>query len=307
MLVIEVHETDVGKLRQIINLFMNHLFARLIALSADAPAGRLPYPCSLFLDEFASAVGKIDDMEVRLNTVRERGVSVVAAVQSLSQLAVYGTAAPQVLAGFASKVYFAGLEWSDAEYASRQAGVTTVDAACPDERGLDGGPPAPVARAVLLPEEVARPVVHPTFGPPATLFLADVPPVQVYLRPAYDLPLMARFLDEEAAAEGPDARAWREVARPKRELGWEEVSADGRAWWQRFEQGRAVEEVLALLAGLAPLREAWGRLGEAGALLDGFVASVAECAARQPRAQLAFFHYRLLERQEERERDERVC
>ena len=74
----------------------------------------------------------------------------------VSQLALYGALAPQVLAGFASKVFFAGLEWSDAEHASRQAGVTTVDAACGDDRGLDAGPPTPAARPVLLAEEVAR-------------------------------------------------------------------------------------------------------------------------------------------------------
>src|SRR5262249_11217479 len=126
ILIIEVNETDVGKLKQVINLYMNHLFTRLVNLAADAPRGTLPYPCSLFLDEFASAVGRSDEMEVRLNTLRERGVNIVAAVQSITQLQIYGTAATQVLAGFSSKVYFAGLEWTDAEYASRQGGVTTI-------------------------------------------------------------------------------------------------------------------------------------------------------------------------------------
>jgi type IV secretory pathway TraG/TraD family ATPase VirD4 len=199
VLVLEVNETDVGKLKQVLNLFINHLFARLIAVAADSPGGRLPFPCSLFLDEFASAVGRIDDMEVRLNTLRERGVSVVAAVQSLSQLGIYAAQAPQVLAGFASKLFFAGLDWSDAEYASRLAGVTTVAASAemePDETLLL--PAVPVARPLLLPEEVARPVKHPVFGPPATLFLTDTPPVQLYLRPAYDLPLLSGLLEGRA-------------------------------------------------------------------------------------------------------------
>jgi type IV secretory pathway TraG/TraD family ATPase VirD4 len=199
VLVLEVNETDVGKLKQVLNLFINHLFTRLIALAAESPDGRLPCPCSLFLDEFASAVGRIDEMEVRLNTLRERGVSVVAAVQSLSQLNLYGTQAPQVLAGFASKLFFAGLDWSDAEYASRLAGVTTV-AAGPEAEAGEALllPYLPAARPLLLPEEVARPVKHPAFGPPATLFLPETPPVQLYLRPAYDLPLLAGLLGERS-------------------------------------------------------------------------------------------------------------
>jgi hypothetical protein len=303
VLIVEVNETDVGKLRQVINLFMNHLFARLIGLAADR-GGRLPLPCSLFLDEFASAVGRIDEMEVRLNTLRERGVSVTAAVQSIAQLGIYGAAAPQVLAGFASKVYFAGLECADAEYASRQAGVTTVLAPTEEEDETAWGRPArgvPVARALLLPEEVARPTNHPTFGPPATLFLADTHPVQVYLRPAWDLPVLSKLLDPEEPAPAPDplAQVKRRIGLLKRKYGWASASEEGRTWWNAFEQKRSAEEALRVLEGLAPMYEAWGKLREPRpALLDAFRAAVEEGGGKRLETHLAFFHYRLLERHE---------
>jgi hypothetical protein len=305
LLVVEVNETDVGKLKQVINLFMNHLFARLIGLAADTPGGRLPVPCSLFLDEFASAVGKIDEMEVRLNTVRERGVNVVAAIQSISQLGIYGTAAAQVLAGFASKVYFAGLECVDSEHASRQAGITTVLVPTEDE---DEAPwqsrraGVPVARPLLLPEEVARPTNHPTFGPPATLFLADTPPVQAYLRPAYDLPVLSRLLDPDEPAGPPDGEALirSRILQLERKFGWPSAGEPARRWWRAFADRHSPGEVLAVLEKLVPAAEVWRKLREPHLpLLDSFRACVEESGARQLDANVAFFHYRLLKRHEE--------
>jgi hypothetical protein len=316
MLVIEVNETDVGKLRQVINLFMNYLFARLIEVSASSPGGRLPVPCSLFLDEFASAVGKIDDMEVRLNTVRERGVSVTAAVQSLSQLAIYGNAASQVLAGFSSKLFFAGLEWSDAEYASRLGGLTTVlNTADEDEDEEDpshGGtwmhevraPRIPVGRCLLLPEEVARPVKHPAFGPPATLFLADTPPAQIYLQPAYELPLLARLMEPAVekvpATQSESSPTVRKIAQLKRRLGWDSASPAAREWWRTCEEQAPQREVLGTLEQLLPLHEVWRRLREPRQpLLDELATAAHQSGSRRLVTQVSFLHYRLLHRQEE--------
>ncbi len=307
VLVIEVNETDVARLRQVINLFMNHLFARLIALAADAPLGRLPHPVSLFLDEFASAVGRIDDMEVRLNTIRERGVSVTAAVQSLSQLGIYGSSAGQVLAGFASKVYFAGLEWADAEYASRQAGITTIYAPVEEE---DEGEPwrtggnrgVPVARSLLLPEEVARPVSHPAFGPPATLFLADRPPLLAYLRPAWDLPLLSRILEPDLPAPptDPEEALKRRVEQLRHKYQVDQAGAAARAWWQEHEQGRPLQELPALLGLLEPLHAAWRQLREPRPVfLDAVERGAGQSGARQLEAQLSFARYQLLRRHEE--------
>jgi hypothetical protein len=308
VLIIEVNETDVARLRLVINLFMNHLFARLIALAADAPQGRLPQPVSLFLDEFASAVGRIDEMEIRLNTIRERGVSVTAAVQSLSQLAIYGQAAGQVLAGFASKVYFAGLEWGDAEYASRQAGLTTVYTPVEEEdesepwRRQGGNRGVPVPRLLLLPEEVARPVNHPTFGPPATLFLADRPPLQGYLRPAYDLPLLSRVLEPDLPAPPPDPEEAlkRCVAQLRRKYQLEQARESARAWWRQHEEAKPLEEMPALLETLAPLYATWRRLREPRPVfLDAVHEGAVQSGARQLEAQLSFARYQMLRRHEE--------
>jgi len=165
--------------------------------------GALPRPVSVLMDEFASSIGRIPDMQVRLNTLRSRRVSILAAIQSLSQLrAVYGEDCDAVLGAFSSKVFFPRLELADAEYASRASGMMTVEAESFDRGGpgaggglLEGSPGAsrvqPVGRRVLLPDEIASPPRHFALGQPVSCFLVGQRPFQAWLPPAFELAHLA--------------------------------------------------------------------------------------------------------------------
>ena len=130
-------------------------------------------------------------------------VDIIWVVDASGSMAEEFETAAQVLAGFASKVYFGGLEWADAEYASRQAGVTTVYLPAEDDEGpgswAERG--AQVARMLLLPEEVARPPVNPLLGAPVTVFLPDAPPFLAYLPPAYQVQELAAALGQEVGGD----------------------------------------------------------------------------------------------------------
>ena len=81
VLLVEMEEARIPKLRPIWNLLCEQLFAHFLDSSLAGPGGRLPRPVSILMDEFASSIGRIPDMQVRLNTLRERRVSILAAVQ----------------------------------------------------------------------------------------------------------------------------------------------------------------------------------------------------------------------------------
>jgi hypothetical protein len=139
---------------------------------------------------------------------------VIADSQSVSQFGAYGTQDATVLAGFQSQVALPGLDLNSAAYFSMKCGMMTVrsctvgedfdaelNAARPVSRSF-----SEVARAVLLPSEIARPPKHAVFERmPATFFLGSgVPPFFAYLTPAYEGPL-AR-LTERAEQDTEDAR-----------------------------------------------------------------------------------------------------
>ena len=212
VLLVEMDETQVEKLRPLWSLLSHQLFHRLLMRSVEFPSGRLPRPVSLLMDEFASSIGRIPEMQVRLNTFRERRVSITAAVQSLTQLqAVYGLDSAALLGAFASKIFLPRLDWSDARYASEMSGVTTVE--CESEvREVDPNTlvgqvtsvhVSPVGRPLLLPDEIAMPPSHFALGSPSTLFLAGTRPFQAWLPPAWELESLAGPLERRAAGSDP--------------------------------------------------------------------------------------------------------
>ncbi|MFN8642315.1 MAG: type IV secretory system conjugative DNA transfer family protein [Candidatus Binatia bacterium] len=127
VLIVEVNEAQIEKLRPVYNLLFNCILSELVAAADREPDGRLPHPVSIVADEFASAIGRIPDLPVRLNTIRSRRISFVAAVQSLGQVRqVYGEGADAVIAAFNTRVFFPALELQDAQYASAISSVTTA-------------------------------------------------------------------------------------------------------------------------------------------------------------------------------------
>lgn len=181
VLVVEMDEARLDRLRPVFNVLVQQILDRGIEAASKRPDARLPFPVSLVIDEFGSAIGAIPRFPTYLNTLRSRRIGVIAAVQSLSQIhALYGNEAGAVLVGFSSKVFFPNVEWTDAEFVSLASGTMTVQA--PSEPGV---PPVFLSHRVYLPEEVARPRAHPVLGRPVTMMLADGPPLQAYLARAH--------------------------------------------------------------------------------------------------------------------------
>ncbi|MBL8756195.1 MAG: type IV secretory system conjugative DNA transfer family protein, partial [Planctomycetes bacterium] len=210
VLVVEMSETRIERLRPIFNVLVQQIFDRAIEAAERRPDARLRFPVSVVVDEFGSAIGAIPRFPVYLNTLRSRRVGVVAAVQSTSQIhSLYGTDAGAVLAGFSSKIFFPNVEAIDAELISAAAGTMTVR--LPGDAN-HGGQWA--ARRVYLPEEVARPRRHPILGRPVTMLLADEIAVQAWLTPSFALPALAPVLQAHARRRRRPRRKQPLVYRP---------------------------------------------------------------------------------------------
>jgi len=142
-------------------------------------------------------LGRLPDIHVKLNTLRSRNVSIVAAIQSIAQIkANYDKDADSVLAGFSTKILMPMLDFQDAEWASKETGTMTIrfktqttgsnkrmpDAFAHNSRGTNE---QVQQRAVLTPDEIGRPIDNC-----ATFFLPNTPVFQGHLVPFYELPYM---------------------------------------------------------------------------------------------------------------------
>jgi type IV secretion system protein VirD4 len=182
--VIDVPEHEMLRLRPLVNLCISEIVRRLIQ---TAHGGRLSIPIGIVIDEFASAVGRIEGFESSLNTVRSRGISVVAAIQSLALLeTAYGTAHEAVRAAFGSQIFFPHLESDDARVASEKSGLTEVEvdgataSRAPGDLFQTSGTSRTVqARPVFTPDEVRN-----TDGL-ATVFLPETRAFQMAFCPWY--------------------------------------------------------------------------------------------------------------------------
>lgn len=211
VVVLRVNEADVSALKPLTNSFFSEVVSTLFRLVEQSPGGRLAVPVSLIIEEFASAVGKIPDFNRFINVVRSRGLSVTASVQSLSQVEFeYGKESEPILAGFCSKVFFAGVSPNDAAYASSLFGAMTVEhreetyardaVKTFDSSAYMGESVKIVPRAILTPHEIRRPVRHPELGEAVTFDLPGVPPFQAFLTPSYDLREFGALLDRVRTA-----------------------------------------------------------------------------------------------------------
>ncbi|HET6882532.1 MAG TPA: type IV secretory system conjugative DNA transfer family protein [Pirellulales bacterium] len=282
ILVLEVREADRDQLISLTNLFVSRVFTTIVRLATEQPDGRLPCPTSLILDELGSAMGELPSFETRLSTLRSRGVSITGAVQTLSQLSnLYGSGpAEAIVSNFNTRIFFGGgLGLKDAEYASALSGTMTGLATTTTDVDRDGvavvsESHVPISRAVLLPEEIARPAAHPLLGPPATVFLPDQPPFYVYLTPAYQLPDTARAMAAKAKSPlaarptqpvacmvPPPESAEAEIGRLKRELGWQAMNGPAKVWWAAQErQCHQQEELVGRLRSLRPCLDLYQHL-----------------------------------------------
>ena len=208
LLVVELRESELEMLRPLANVIVVEILRYLTKRAESYPGGVLPRPVSLIIDEFASALGRLPDIHVKLNTLRSRNVSIIAAVQSLAQIkANYSDNADSVIAGFSTKIFIPSLEVSDAEWASKETGQMTVrfqTQSTGSNKKLievfasrnDGKQEQVQQRAVLTPDEIGRPRDNIQ-----TFFLPNTPSFQGFLVPYYENPEMARRIKEFAVAE----------------------------------------------------------------------------------------------------------
>lgn len=197
LFIVEFRESELEMLRPMANVIVVEILRYLTKRAESEPNLSLPRPVGLVIDEFASALGRLPDIHVKLNTLRSRNVSIVAAIQSIAQVkANYGDDADSVLAGFSTKIFMPALDLQDAEWASKETGQMTIrfkTASTGSNRKMiewfasknDGTQEQVQQRAVLTPDEIGRPVDNI-----CTFFMPNSPAFQGHLVPFYKIPVM---------------------------------------------------------------------------------------------------------------------
>lgn len=295
LLVIELRESELEMLRPMANVIIVEIMRMLTKYAENCPGQTLPRPVGLIIDEFASALGRLPDIHVKLNTLRSRNVSIIAAIQSIAQIkANYDKDADSVIAGFSTKIFMPAVEVQDAEWASKESGIMTIrfeTASKGHSKKLTETFASKNAnvqeqvqqRPVLTPGEIGRPLDNA-----ATFFMPDTPVFQGHLVPFYEIPEMRKrlsmsedirlrespiVLDEQlpqAIIRQPEPSAspalesdptltaeqvCEALEQVKQHLDWENTTGLAREWWKAFEDGN--RENLLLVLKLA--QELWNR------------------------------------------------
>jgi type IV secretory pathway TraG/TraD family ATPase VirD4 len=194
LLIIELRESEIEMLRPMANVIVVEILRFLTKRAESSPKTTLPRPVSLVIDEFASSIGRLPDIHVKLNTLRSRNVSIVATIQSIAQIkANYGEQADPVLAGFSTKILMPMLDIQDAEWASKETGQMTIrfktQSTGSNKKIIeffasknDNIQEQVQQRAVLTPDEIGRPVDNI-----CTFFMPNTPVFQGHLIPYYKI------------------------------------------------------------------------------------------------------------------------
>jgi len=208
LFVVELRESELKMLRPLANVIVVELLRYLTKYAEECPGQTLPRPVGLVIDEFASALGRLPDIHIKLNTLRSRNVSIVAAIQSIGQIkGNYGEDWESVLSGFSTKIFMPSLDYTDSEWASKESGIMTVR-----YKTTSKGTNRKVTenfshnnnsmneqiqqRAVLTPDEIGRPS-----DKQATFFLPETPVFQGHLTPFYEVPSMLKAIEQYSKPE----------------------------------------------------------------------------------------------------------
>lgn len=197
LFIVEFKESEIEMLRPMANVIVVELLRFLTKRAENCEGVTLPRPVSVVIDEFASSLGRIPDIHVKLNTLRSRNVSIVAAIQSTAQVkAIYEQHADSVLAGFSTKIFMPALDLVDSEWASKETGQMTIrfrtQSLGTNKKIIewfasknDSTQEQVQQRAVLTPDEIGRPVDNIS-----TFFMPNTPAFQGHLTPYYKIPEM---------------------------------------------------------------------------------------------------------------------
>lgn len=202
LFVVELRESELKMLRPLANVIVVELLRYLTKYAEECPGQTLPRPVGMVIDEFASALGRLPDIHIKLNTLRSRNVSIVAAIQSIGQIkGNYGEDWESVLSGFSTKIFMPSLDYTDSEWASKESGIMTVRYQT-NSKGTNRKVTENFShnnnstneqiqqRAVLTPDEIGRPSDRQ-----ATFFLPETPVFQGHLTPYYEVPKMLKDID----------------------------------------------------------------------------------------------------------------
>lgn len=279
LFILELRESEIEMLRPLANVIVVEILRFLTKRAEHLPKQTLPRPVGLVIDEFASALGRLPDIHVKLNTLRSRNVSIVAAIQSIGQIkANYGQDADSVIAGFGTKILMPMLDYQDAEWASKETGTMTIRFRTA-QAGMSkkiiehfanrnkGYTEQVQQRAVLTPDEIGRPVDNIS-----TFFMPDTPAFQGNLVPYYKIPEMIEriskfdkpekylklrdepiYYEEHLPDSPPPQQAQKNeplteeaayelietLERLKKALDWENTTGVAREWWESFEEENA--------------------------------------------------------------------
>jgi type IV secretory pathway TraG/TraD family ATPase VirD4 len=192
LFIVEFRESELEMLRPMANVIVVELLRFLTKRAEQCPGLTLPRPVGLVIDEFASALGRLPDIHVKLNTLRSRNVSICAAIQSTAQIkANYADDADSVLAGFSTKILMPPLDLVDSEWGSKESGQMTIrfkTSSKGSNKKLteffasknDGSQEQVQQRPVLTPDEIGRPTDNIN-----TFFMPNTPVFQGYLVPYF--------------------------------------------------------------------------------------------------------------------------
>jgi len=90
------------------NLVLGTMFKELFEYGEEFPDGQIPVPLMVFCDDFATG-GRIPDFQYHISIFREKGISVMMLVQSLSQLSfMYGKDAASTIIDNTDNVVYLG-------------------------------------------------------------------------------------------------------------------------------------------------------------------------------------------------------
>lgn len=207
LFIVELRESELEMLRPMANVIIVELLRFMTKYAESCPGHRLPRPVSFVIDEFASALGRLPDIHVKLNTLRSRNVSIVAAIQSIAQIkANYGDDADSVLAGFNTKIFLPPLDVQDAEWASKETGQMTIrfktKSSGSNKKKIeffasqnDGTQEQVQQRAVLTADEIGHPPDKIT-----TFFMPETPPFQGHIEYYFNIPEIKSRIEESEKA-----------------------------------------------------------------------------------------------------------
>jgi hypothetical protein len=306
--------------------FLNYVMRR-----SPEEGGLVRRSISLVIDEFASAVGALPDLALRINTLRKRALCLVAAIQGVHQIYTeYGLERGRnLLGGFRSRFFVPEVESQDAVLASEWSGSSTVQKVHTAGSAV-ATQVVPTREPVIHPDEVIAKPPHPVLGPRITILLPGAWPFQAFLPASYQDPDLVNFNSAtdfppdrpnplQSPADTPagrpsaslpagmptgvtDTRGWpedrirRKLDEVKRQLDWDNATGSARKWWEAFEEENKDRASLPLL-----LAE---ELAVRKATISEFFLAYVYSNTNNIQANLHFLDYTRLKNEEERKKKE---